>query len=66
MNTQGNLDFVYLADSTTLLKEKLFAKFGGTSKPPVVVSSTNEVLVWFLTDKTNTHKGWEFEYEFVD
>ena len=66
MNTQGNIDFVYLADGTTLLKEKLFAKFSGTSKPPVVVSNTNEVLVWFLTDKTNTNKGWEFEYEFVD
>jgi len=66
MNTQANIDFVYLADGTTLLKEKMFAKFSGSSKPPVVVSNTNEVLIWFLTDKKTTNKGWEFEYEFVD
>lgn len=66
IDTEGNIDFVYLVDGKSLLNENIFAKFSGTSKPPIVVSNTNEVLVWFLTDKKNTGKGWEFEYEFVD
>lgn len=66
MNTQGNVDYVYLADGKSLIPKNIFAKFSGNSKPPVVISNTNDVLVWFLSDKKKTQKGWEFEYEFID
>jgi hypothetical protein len=66
MDTEPNIDFVYIADGTSLLRENIIAKFSGKNKPPVVTSFTNQVLVWFITDKKKTGKGWEFTYTFVD
>ncbi|QOD60986.1 S8 family serine peptidase [Polaribacter haliotis] len=66
MDTEPNVDFVYIADGESLVQENIFAKFSGNNLPPVVSSNSNKVLVWFITDKKNTKKGWEFKYEFVD
>jgi len=66
MNTQGNIDFVYLVDGQTAVPSNFIAKFSGPNMPPVVFSRTNEVLVWFVTDDTVTGEGWEFTYEFVE
>ncbi len=66
MDTQPNVDFVYLVDGKTAIKENIIAKFSGQNQPPVVVSRTNEVLVWFVTDKTSTGQGWQFYYEVVE
>ena len=63
MDTQGNIDFVYLVDGRTAIPENLIAKFSGQTLPPVVVSRSNDVLVWFVTDKTVTGQGWRFHYE---
>ena len=66
MSTQGNVDFVYLIDGETAIPENIFAKFSGENKPPVVVSRTNKVLVWFVVDSSVTGKGWKFHYETID
>ena len=66
MDTQANVDFVYLVDGKTAIPENFIAKFSGQNIPPVVVSRTNEVLVWFVTDKSSTGQGWHFQYETFD
>ena len=66
MDTQPNVDFVWLFDGTSALEENLLAKFSGTSKPPVITSLTNKILVWFITDGQRTGKGWEMQYSAVD
>lgn len=66
MDTQANIDFVYLVDGRTAIPQNFIAKFSGQNIPPVVVSQTNEVLIWFVTDKKSTGEGWQFHYEFVD
>jgi hypothetical protein len=63
MDTQANVDFVYLVDGKTAIPENFIAKFSGQNIPPVVVSRGNEVLVWFVTDKTTTGQGWRLHYE---
>jgi hypothetical protein len=66
MDTEPNVDFVYIADGKRLLTENIVAKFSGNTLPPLVTSNTNNVLVWFITDKKTTGKGWKFTYTFVD
>ncbi len=66
MDTQGNIDFVYLVDGQTVLPENIIAKFSGQNKPPIVFSRSNEVLVWFVTDGDTTGQGWQFHYEAVE
>lgn len=62
MDTEANTDFVYLFDGSETLPSNIIAKFSGNNPPPVVVSSTNQVLVWFLSDEGKTSRGWSFEY----
>jgi len=66
MDTQANVDFVYIVDGTTAIPENFIAKFSGQNIPPVVISRTNEVLVWFVTDSFSTGKGWQFKYELFE
>ena len=66
IDTQPNVDFVWLFDGTSTLQENLLAKFSGNNKPPVITSVTNQVLVWFVTDSHTTGKGWEMKYTSVD
>jgi hypothetical protein len=54
-----------LADGKTVIPENVFAMFSGYNTPPVVYSRTNEIVVWFVTDKTLTGRGFQFHYEFV-
>ena len=63
MDTQANVDFVYLVDGQTAIPQNFIAKFSGQNIPPVVYSRTNEVLVWFVTDKFSTGQGWKFHFE---
>jgi hypothetical protein len=62
IDTEPNVDFVWIFDGTSTLPENLLAKFSGTNKPPVITSFTNKVLVWFLTDAYHPGKGWEMHY----
>jgi hypothetical protein len=66
LDTQAKVDFVYLVDGQTAIPENFIAKFSGQNIPPVVVSRTNEVLVWFVTDKSSTGQGWTFHYETIE
>ncbi len=66
MDTQPNVDFVYLVDGKTAIPANIIAKFSGNNQPPVVFSRTNEVLVWFVTDNAVTAQGWQFHYETVE
>lgn len=62
LDTEANMDFVWLFDGQNTIPEYLMAKFSGQKLPPSIVSRTNEVLVWFLSNETTTGKGWEFRY----
>lgn len=66
IDTQANVDFVYLVDGQTAIPENFIAKFSGQKQPPIVYSRSNVVLVWFVTDKTSTGQGWQFHYELVN
>jgi hypothetical protein len=66
IDTQPNTDFIWLFDGTATLQENLLAKFSGTNQPPVVTTFTNKVLIWFLTDKDSSGKGWSMTYSAVD
>jgi len=66
MDTQANVDYVYLVDGQTAIPENFIAIFSGQNIPPVVYSRTNEVLVWFVTDKSSTGQGWQLHYETVE
>ncbi len=62
MDTEPNVDYVYVFTGNSALQENLIAKFSGSKMPPVLVSPGNELLIWFVTDKVNTGKGWHLKY----
>lgn len=66
LDTEPNMDYLWLFDGTSTLQERILAKFSGYKKPPIVQSVTNKLLLWFLTDKVNTGKGWKLQYQVVD
>ncbi|MDP1622769.1 MAG: S8 family serine peptidase [Bacteroidales bacterium] len=66
MDTQPNIDYIWVFDGTSTLQENLLAKFSGTIKPPIIISLSNNVLIWFLTDGQCTGKGWEMKYSDVE
>ncbi len=66
MDTQANVDYLYLVDGQTAIPENIIGLFSGQNIPPVVYSRTNEVLVWFVTDQDTNRQGWQFHYEFID
>jgi hypothetical protein len=66
MNTEPNVDFVWIFDGESTLPENILAKFSGANQPPVITTPGNQVLIWFLTDKFNTGKGWKMKFKAVD
>ena len=66
MDTEPNVDFVWMYDGVEALKENMIAQFSGHTLPPIVTSRSNQVLVWFITDGKNTGKGWKLHYTAVD
>lgn len=66
MDTQANIDYVYIVDGRSVIRENYIALFSGQNKPPIITSRTNEVLIWFVSDKTTTGKGWSFHYEAIE
>ncbi len=65
-DTEAKTDFVYLFDGTNTIPQNLIAKFSGPNIPPTLISRTNQVLVWFVTDNKNTASGWTLAYEVFD
>lgn len=66
LDTEPNVDYLWLFDGVSTLQERILAKFSGNKKPPIIQSVTNKLLLWFLTDKLNTGKGWRLKYQVVD
>lgn len=66
IDTEPNVDFVYLINGQTAIPDRIFAKFSGNNMPPIVFSLSNEVLIWFVTDSQKNGKGWRFNYEIID
>ncbi len=66
MDTEPNIDFIYIYDGDNTLKENLLAMFSGSSKPPTIISNTNQVLVWFLSNDFKTGDGWELRYQAIN
>lgn len=66
MDTQPNVDFVWIFDGSETLQENILAKFSGSNRPPVITTLSNQVLLWFVTDSITTGKGWRMKYQVVD
>ncbi len=64
-DTQAKVDFVYLFDGESPTTPNIIAKFSGPDIPPEVISRSNKVLVWFVTDSKERAKGWTLTYEAV-
>lgn len=65
-DTQANIDFVYLFDGESPTMQTIIAKFSGQKIPPMLISRSNKVLVWFVTDQEIRAKGWTLEYEAIE
>lgn len=63
MDTEPLVDYIWFFNGMETHEDNLFAKLSGTTPAPVIESSGNEVLVWFLTDKFRTGKGWKLRYQ---
>ena len=61
-DTQAKTDFVWIFEGEGTLPENILAKFGGPDFPPIVISGSNQVLVWFVTDGSVTSNGWGLNY----
>ncbi len=66
MDTEANVDFVWIFEGKETLQESIAAKFSGQNKPPVIISYTNEILLWFVTDGQKSGQGWKMNYTTVD
>jgi hypothetical protein len=66
IDTEIDVDYVWIFDGATTRPDDLLAKFSGRILPPRITSFSNEALIWFLTDDKNTAKGWQLKYRFVD
>ena len=66
IDTQDNVDYVYVFTGNSTLQENMIAKFSGHKLPPAIVSPGNELLIWFVTDSVISGKGWHVTYSSVD
>lgn len=65
-STQANVDYVWIFHGGKALQENLVAKFSGSSLPPVFVTGSSQVLLWFITDAGVTDSGWKLNYSATD
>jgi serine protease len=65
-DTQAKVDYVHVFEGTAGLPENATARFSGAGLPPAIVSRSNQVLIWFITDENITGKGWRMKYSFTD
>jgi serine protease len=65
-DTQPKTDCVWLFEGTETLQENILGRFSGPDLPPVIISPSNKVLIWFVTDNTGTSKGWHLLYKATD
>jgi hypothetical protein len=58
-------DSIEVFDGDTNESDKRFGKYCGANVPPVVVSSSNELLVHFVSDDTTARRGFRASYRAV-
>ncbi|MBA4850957.1 S8 family serine peptidase [Emticicia sp. BO119] len=64
-DTEAKIDQVYFfAEDGT--ESTILAIFSGSDIPPVITSWYNKVLVWFVTNESDSSKGWKLHYKAVD
>lgn len=66
MDIQPKLDFISLFDGEYAIPENMLASFSGADLPPLIISRSNKLLVWFVTDDVITAQGWQLRYTFTD
>lgn len=66
LKTQAKIDYVTIFEGTGTLPENILGSFSGPDLPPVIVSGSNQVLIWFVTDDTVTDEGWHLHYQATD
>ncbi len=64
-DTEAKTDQVYLFDGEYTIPDYAIARFSGPDIPPAVISRTNKVLIWFITDNKINGKGWKLNYKAV-
>lgn len=65
MDTEAKIDQIYIfSDFGT--ESPILAIFSGQNLPPQIISWTNKVLIWFVTNESSNQKGWKLKYEEVD
>lgn len=64
--TQAKIDYVSLYEGEYTIPENLLASFSGPALPPVIVSYSNKVLIWFISDSNTSDAGWHLNYSVTD
>ena len=62
-DTEAKTDLVYFFNGSGT-HEDIMAIFSGPDIPPELITWSNQVLVWFVTDSQNQHGGWKAEIQF--
>lgn len=66
IDTEPLVDYIWFFDGSQTHEDALFAKLSGTELPPIIESAGNEVLIWFITDKAKSGRGWTLKYFVLD
>ena len=65
IDTEPNVDKILFFNGTATNQDTV-AVLSGAELPPVFLSWTNRLLVWFLSDHKTQSDGWRLNIEFVD
>lgn len=64
LKTEQNFDRIEIYDGNNY-GTHLLGNFSGDSRPPPIISSTNNILIKFRTDRSDTRTGFELQYHTV-
>ncbi|XP_057367019.1 deleted in malignant brain tumors 1 protein-like [Daphnia carinata] len=62
-NTESGYDFVNVHDGPST-SDYILLRTSGTTRPSTVYSSSNEILLRFTTDGSETRSGWQATFEY--
>ncbi|MCP4123360.1 MAG: S8 family serine peptidase [Bacteroidetes bacterium] len=62
LDTETDVDFVYMFRGAHTLQENMFAKFSGHKRPPLIINGSNQIMLWFVTDSKVNGEGWKMKY----
>jgi hypothetical protein len=66
LDTELGVDRVHFFNGTGTQQGEMLAMFSGKDRPPVINSTSNELLVWFVSDSQKSGNGWKLRYKFID